>query len=327
MQVSFIVPLFNGLAYTQDCLRTLRATLPAGLAHEIVFVDDGSTDGTRTWLATLGAPCRVVLNEKNLGFAGACNRGAAAARGEFLFFLNNDLVLPPGWFAPMFRALRRLPRAGLVGNVQRHATTGALDHAGIRFDAKAKPEHDTARPWLWRLAGFRPVPAVTGACLAVRRAVWERLGAFDPAFRNGGEDVDLAFRARAAGFRNYVVLRSVVRHHVSVSVGRKLNDERNSHLLMQRWLEATVSLAAPAWSRRYLEAHWDEPRDFHAPLARQAFFQCLFPALAPGDLVQLGVRHAIRHEFERWRLLLAGGGEATTPAFPRGPREPRAAVL
>ncbi|MES1168988.1 MAG: glycosyltransferase, partial [Oleiharenicola lentus] len=110
MKISFLVPLYNNLPLTQAMLASLQATLPAGLEHEIIFVDDGSTDGTREWLQTVGPALaagpglpasgshtiRAVLNEKNLGFAGACNRGAAVAHGEFLFFLNNDLILLPG---------------------------------------------------------------------------------------------------------------------------------------------------------------------------------------------------------------------------------------
>lgn len=64
MKVSFIIPLYNGLVLTQAMLASLRATVPAHLTHEIIFVDDGSTDGTRDWLASLPSPCRFLLNEK-----------------------------------------------------------------------------------------------------------------------------------------------------------------------------------------------------------------------------------------------------------------------
>src|SRR5690348_3542272 len=132
-QVSFIVPLFNCLALTQAMIASLQATMPAGLAHEIILVDDGSTDGTRAWLASLTEPAfRVVLNERNLGFAGANNRAAAVARGDILVLLNNDLVLLPGWLQPLLAAHRTLGRrAGVIGNIQRDAKTGAIDHAGI----------------------------------------------------------------------------------------------------------------------------------------------------------------------------------------------------
>lgn len=304
MMVSFILPLYNCLAHTRECLATLRATLPAQLAHEIIFVDDGSTDGTRDWLATLGPPCRGLLNERNAGFAAACNRGAAAAAGEVLFFLNNDLVLLPGWFGPMWRQVRRRSGVGLVGNVQLNAATGALDHAGIRFNHQAKPEHDRTRPLVARWRGWRSVPALTGACFAVRREVWRRLGGFDEGFVNGGEDIDLCLRARAAGLRQRVVLRSVVRHHISQAPGRKRRDEQNTERLFLRWRAALVPLAARAWCAAQLAPHWEEPRDYADLRTAGAAFLYrwrLWPV--PPASVRRGVEQAIEVELARWRAL------------------------
>lgn len=318
MQVSFIIPLYNCLAHTRECLRTLQATLPAGLTHEIIFVDDGSTDGTRDWLAALPAPCRALLNEKNLGFAGACNRGAAAARGEVLVFLNNDLVLLRGWLPPMLRLARRR-RAGLIGNVQRHATTGELDHTGICFNRQGKPEH--ARSWFpsrclprWSLPwplSVRRVPALTGACFAIRRSVWAQLGGFDALFVNGGEDIDLCFRATAAGYRHYVALRSVVRHHVSQSPGRKLRDEENSYHLVLRWRQAFARLAARAWCDVYLERHWEEPRNYadYRVAARIFLYRWHLRPAPPIEAIN-GVHLALEQEHRHWRELFAHTGRS-----------------
>src|SRR4051794_16791269 len=127
MQLSVIIPLYNCLTLTQAMLSSLQATLPRDLLHEIIFVDDGSTDGTREWLATLGPGFRVVLNERNLGYAGANNRGVAVATGDTLALLNNDLVLRPRWLEPMLALQRRWgARAGVIGNVQRAVRTGAI---------------------------------------------------------------------------------------------------------------------------------------------------------------------------------------------------------
>jgi GT2 family glycosyltransferase len=306
MKVSFIIPLYNCLPLTQAMLASLRETLPPGFDCEVIFVDDGSTDGTRGWLKNLPAPCRTILHDSNLGFAAACNHGAATAQGEYLFFLNNDLVLLPRWLEPMLAAFTRHPAAGLVGNVQLNAATGAVDHAGIFFNHKGKPEHDTALPFAHRLvpvAAYREVDALTGACFAVRRAVWQQLGGFDEGFVNGSEDVDLALRARAAGLRHYVALRSIVRHHISASAGRKLRNEQNTYRLVLKWREPIALLAARDWCRHFIATHWDQSFIYDDRLGRAAFYYVLrllpFPPL---DVLQ-GIRLAILQECERWATL------------------------
>lgn len=317
MLVSFILPLHGALPLTRECLHTLRSTLPPDLGHEIIFVDDLSPDDTRDWLTTLSEPCRVTLNTTNLGFAATCNRGAALARGEHLFFLNNDLVLLPGWFEPMLALVTRSD-AGLVGNLQLNARDGTIDHAGILFDAKGKPAHDHSRPLAARLRGWRTVPAVTGACLAVRRTTWEKLGGFDEGFRNGGEDVDLALRARAVGLVNRVSLRSIVRHHVSASPGRKLRDEQNSRRLAQRWTSELTRLAVRSWSADYLARAWHGPRDAtDFGVAAEALAFALGWRGSPSARVLAGARAALETEFARWHQILDGAPVITPSASER----------
>jgi GT2 family glycosyltransferase len=335
VKVSFIIPLYNCLPLTQAMLASLRATLPAGLAHEIIFVDDGSTDGTREWLKTVGSALvagpsstknpglpasgsptiRAILNEKNLGFAGACNRGAATASGELLFFLNNDLVLLPHWLEPMLAAFDRFPDTGLVGNVQLNFATGAVDHAGIYFNYQGKPAHRTDRPATTRWLGvpaYRAVDALTGACFGLRRAVWTQLGGLDEGFVNGAEDIDLALRASSAGLRHYVALRSVVRHHISSSAGRKLRDEQNTYRLVQRWAPTIAVLAAKDWSRQQVVTHADQSGVFDYHQVQAALLHLLVLA-SPPPAVRAGVAASMAHELRRWRELLEGAAPPPPP--------------
>jgi len=303
MQVSFIVPLFNCLPYTQAMVASLRATLPAGLEHEIVLVDDGSTDGTRDWLGGLKAPYRVVLNERNLGYAGANNRGAAVAQGDLLVLLNNDLILTRGWLQPMQALERRLEaRAGVIGNVQLNAATGAVDHAGLFINHQGKPEHIRSRgPWL---RGARRVPAVTGACCLIQKNLWQELGGFDEGYINGCEDVDLCFRAEAAGRLNAVALRSVVRHHVSASPGRKLRDEANTYRLTRRWRERLTLLGQRDWCRAHFEQFLPEPRNYPDPqLARAIALYRLGLKRRPPRRAAEGMRAALATETNRWHAI------------------------
>ncbi len=312
MQVSFIIPLYNCLPLTQAMLASLQATLPAGLSHEIIFVDDGSTDGTRAWLETLrGPPFRVITHARNFGYAIGNNRAAAVARGEFLALLNNDLVLQPGWLEPMLAAHARLrSRAGLIGNVQLDAASGLVDHAGLVVNLTGKPVHDRTPPGpLARLLRpVRPVPAVTGACLLIARSLWQELGGFDEAYVNGGEDIDLCFRARAAGRINAVALRSVVRHHVSSSPGRKARDEQNSRRLALRWRTELIAAAddgTRTWCRAYLAQQLLVPRSREYRLALAA---CAFLAHArrtPPPEAVAAVAAGLQGEFDRWETMFA----------------------
>lgn len=313
--VSVVIPLFNCLELTRACVDSLQATLPPGVAHEIILVDDGSTDGTRDWLATRRAPpFRVLLNERNRGYAVSNNRGAALARGDLLLLLNNDLLLPSGWFEPLLAAHHALgARAGLVGNVQRDARTGAVDHAGIVINAQGKPVHARALPaTLWgRRPHYREVPAVTGACVLLKRALWHELGGFDEGYMNGGEDIDLCFRARAAGRSNAVALRSVIRHHVSASPGRKRRDEENSYRLAARWraefLACTAADSARDWCRVYLGAALQEPRSAEFSLALRALGHLARLRRQPPPEAIAGVTENLAREFARWERMFGAG--------------------
>jgi GT2 family glycosyltransferase len=260
VKVSFIIPLYNRLDLTQPCLESLQATIPRGLAHEIILIDDGSTDGTREWIATLGAPFRVLLNERNLGYAATNNRGAAAATGEVLALLNSDLILTRRWLQPMLRLVRKR-RVGIVGNLQLRASDRVLDHAGILFTRKCKPAHDDRRLWLLAPWRSRRVPAITAACLLVRRELFLQLRGFDETFRNGCEDIDLCFRARARGHSVRVALHSRILHHVSASRGENPKNEYNSRRLAVRWRDELLRLSAHHSSRIYLHRQLDAPRE------------------------------------------------------------------
>jgi GT2 family glycosyltransferase len=254
-RVSFIIPVFNGLPFTRACLDSLRETVDLS-EHEVVLVDDLSTDGTREYLAGLSdLSFRIILNDTRRSYAASNNAAAAVARAEFLCLLNNDLVLTPGWLAPMLRAFDQFPDAGVVGNVQRNPSTGRYDHMGFVFGDNGVPWHFGKyfpfRPY----RGYTEWRAVTTACCLIKKSVFLEAGGFDEQYINGSEDVDLCLRLGRAGHRHYVANESIVFHHGSSSAGRHAFNEANEQRLLARW-QAEIQRSLTPRDRRLAAANY-----------------------------------------------------------------------
>jgi GT2 family glycosyltransferase len=234
--VSIVIPVFNKWEYTFKCLMAVAANT-RDVAHEVIVVDNASSDDTGQALPLLEG-IRFQRNEKNFGFARACNQGAAMARGKYLMFLNNDTEVRAGWLSSMVRILDGEPDVAMVGS-KLLFPDGTLQHAGVAF-AYAAPLPVTP----FHLNYRRPestsrerltLRAVTAACMLVRGEVFRAAGAFDEGFVNGYEDVDLCLKVAQTGAKIVYTPESVVVHHESVSEGRFKADTYNMTRLTQRW--------------------------------------------------------------------------------------------
>jgi len=235
--VSIIIPAWNKWDYTRRCLASL-AQHTDGVDHEIVVVDNASTDETVTALPLVPG-VRVHRNGENLGFAKACNQGAALARAPYLLFLNNDTEALPGWLPPLVRTLEGAADVAMVGS-KLLFPDGTLQHAGVVVAYAAPLPISPFHAYYRKSPGVSTQPlevnAVTAACMLVRAGLFQQLGGFDEGYRNGYEDVDLCFKVREAGHRIVYRPESVLVHHESVSEGRFLKNLENEDLLNRRWM-------------------------------------------------------------------------------------------
>jgi GT2 family glycosyltransferase len=302
--ISFIVPLHNHLAETRAMLASLQATVPQDLSHEIIFVDDASSDGTPSWLRSLDDPCiRFWINGVNLGYAASNNAGVRLARGDVLALLNNDLVLSPGWIEPMLSLLQSPGRrAGLVGNVQfRVADDGVdhagVDHAGVALSPRGQLFHQNTIAHMPHVQAF----AVTGACMLLRKADFWAVGGFDESFVNGCEDIDLCFKLQQAHQKIYVVSESRIHHHVSLS--RKTNtlqDLQNSRLLFSRWRGKIKNELSRVW-RELLTEGPDAYADWWPEPIEPEYLS------TPHALSRVMAETMLRREEAHWQQMLDGG--------------------
>ena len=242
-QVSIVIPLYNKVEYTQKCLEALIANTPSEIDYEVILVDNASSDGTSAFLAQLEGNVHILVNSQNLGFAKACNQGAAIAKGRYILFLNNDTEPKPGWLEPLLCVLNDDAGVGAVG-ARLLYPDGTLQHAGVTVTEDL--QHGLSLNCLHR---FHRLPAdfpeanvrtdvqvVTGAALMIRRALFHEVGGFDEGYWNGNEDVDLCFTLGQRGWRIVYEPQSCLVHHESVSGPerwRKVNE--NIQRLLQRW--------------------------------------------------------------------------------------------
>lgn len=238
---SIIIPVVNNLKHNRECLESLFAHT-ADPAHEIVVVDNGSTDGSREYFQSLGDKIRLVSNEGRRTFAQSCNQGAREARGQYLVFLNNDTRVTENWLAPMLACFQHDPQIGLVANKQLFPGDGTVSHVGGAFTPFGSPEHlyQYFDPNLPFLNCDRELQWVTACCIAIQNSLFHEVGGFDEGFQNSFEDVDLCFKVRSKGLKNFYCARSVIYHYGQATVGRGDHEDSNRKRFFQRW-EAFIS--------------------------------------------------------------------------------------
>lgn len=240
MSVSIIIPVFNKLEFTLQCLdRIARHT--AEVTYDVIVVDNASSDGTHDWFTgdaeAMPLPVRYHRNGVNLGFAKANNIGAGLSGAEYLLFLNNDTLVQPGWLAAMLRIARADSTVGVVGIKQLFPYTNLLYHTGIVFAPGGVPQHlyphlDASLP---QVNLEREYQAVTGACLLISRRLFDDCGKFDEAYVNGYEDIDLCMQVRQRGRRVVCCTSACIYHYGQISEGRTAADDANAALFASRW--------------------------------------------------------------------------------------------
>jgi GT2 family glycosyltransferase len=250
--LSVIVPTHDTRELTLRCLRALFGARPA--PDEVIVVDDGSRDDTAAAVAASYPAVRIHRHQRALGFTAAANAGLALARGEVLLLLNSDTEVAPDAPGAMLAALAAEPNLGVVGGALYYPDgeaqwSGGAPPGAAWLLALASGLPRRLRGWRW-WRGLRPISGhqqstvawVTGAALALRRAVWEAAGPLDERFAFYAQDLDLCLRAGRLGWRVAVAPAARVVHHHGVSVAAAVGvdaSRQSSALLwadMVRWV-------------------------------------------------------------------------------------------
>jgi len=249
--VSIVIPVYGKVEYTYQCLRSLWSHR-SHYSFEVIVVDDCSPDNTIEVLSGIKG-LRVIRNETNSGFIRSCNHGAEHARGSLLVMLNNDTVVLPGWLDELVGTFNAIPNAGLVGSNLVYPDGRLQEAGGIIWNDGSGWNYgrlqDPNRP---EYSYLRDVDYCSGASLMTTRELYEQLDGFDehylPAY---GEDSDLAFRVRQAGYRVLYQPLSRVIHFEGITSGKEVSagikayQVDNAKKLFERWQSVLANHGEP----------------------------------------------------------------------------------
>lgn len=265
---SVIVLSYNKRLYTERCLRSLLASTARPL--EIWVVDNGSTDGTVEFLkafreeaAAQGIEVALILNPTNVGAVRGRNQALEKVRGEYIAFLDNDVVVRRRrWLEGLRAALEAEERNGIVGpKLLFPWPPYPIECAGCEVTVGGRVVYrGRGRPReALEYNEPRECPCLISACWLMRRAVYEELGPLDEAFSPVQfEDVDYCYRARQKGWRVLYEPRVEMYHFENITtagsegIAFKRLTIKNGLLFKRRWWEqiqrdATLPDEAARW--------------------------------------------------------------------------------
>jgi GT2 family glycosyltransferase len=224
-----VIVNWNTGSQLRDCLQSISPACPASVLclRQAVVIDNASVDGSADSLEDFPLPLTMIRNHENKGFAYACNQGAKVGASEYILFLNPDFRLFPDSLVKALRFLegKQNERVGILGiqlvdengviqrNVARFPTPKSLFYQMLglnRLWPRRFPSHFMTD---WDYQESREVDQVTGAFYLVRREVFEELKGFDERFFMYFEDLDLACRAKQAGWKSYYLADAQALHY------------------------------------------------------------------------------------------------------------------
>jgi len=255
MDISIVIPVFNQLYFTKISLESLQKTIPDDV--KIIVIDNGSTDGTGEYLATLHG-VRVMRNSDNLGCACAWNQGVNTTQSEWVVISNNDVIVSPGWLEGLL---------SFAEEVGADVVSPAIREGEYNYDIV-----QYSKDFIERMACVSRIGVAQGVCFMVRRYVFERIGLFDENFKIGQfEDADFFRRAKIAGFTLITTGRSFIHHFSSITQDSIRKDEsmkpyesENRMYFRRKW--------KLTWWKRFLQRRYVKLRDSWWRLSERSLY-------------------------------------------------------
>lgn len=237
IELSIIIVNWNSKEYLQKCIASILSS-KIKVTYEIVVIDGGSFDGSGEMLKQCYPQVKFIQNDKNVGFAKANNIAFKGSIGSHVLFLNPDTEVVDSAIDILFEQMRKLPKAGAIGckhlNADGSVQTDCIQSFPTILNQLLNSEFLRVlfpNSRLWGMAslfgatnGPTEVEVISGACLMMRRSVFERIGQFSEDYFLYAEDLDLCYKVEQAGYKNYYVPDAAIFHFGGRSTQQRPSD-------------------------------------------------------------------------------------------------------
>jgi GT2 family glycosyltransferase len=306
MELSIIIVNWNSLGYLRKCIRSVYEHA-RGASFEIVVVDNASPEPGVEILNEEFPDVSIIKSAVNLGFAGANNLGFRKSSGEFVLFLNPDTELVDNAFATMLLKAKSLADAGIVGckllNSDLTVQTSCIQTFPTIPNQLLDYEFLRLR-WpncsFWNIGPLfsdsdeaASVEVISGACMLMRREVFERAGMFTEDYFMYAEDLDLCYKVKALGLRNYYVGKAKVIHHGGQSSNR---------MNVSNWATIMKFKAVHKFCVKWHGSLYGWM--FRAAMGSAAIFRLLLLLLMKPWPANESRKHTIEHATSKWLAVL-----------------------
>lgn len=222
MDVTVVIPNYNGIKYMQACLQSVLA---GTMVPKVIVVDNGSTDGSAELTAEQFPEVKLIRLKENTGFCRAVNEGITAAETEYVLLLNNDTVVDAHFTEQLYQAVKKRENAFSVGaKMLSLKEKDKIDDAGDLYCALG---------WAFALGkgksrnAYDKEAEIFAACAGAaiyRKRIFDCIGSFDENHFAYLEDIDMGYRAKIAGYRNFYEPKALVYHAGSSVSGSRYNE-------------------------------------------------------------------------------------------------------
>lgn len=247
-KVSVIIPSKDNPKVLFHCISSLVKRTEPSCSYEIILVDNGSNDENKRMIEeqirktkeSAGVDILYHYEPMVFNFSTMCNKGGRLATGEFLLFLNDDMeIIQEDWLSLLLKKAA-LPYVGSVGAKLLYPDSDIIQHAGIT-NLRVGPAHklqflsDAENHYYGKNRGVHNMLGATGACLLVKKEIFEQVGGFSEELAVAFNDVDLCYKIYEAGYYNVVRNDVKLYHHESLSRGKDgESPEKQKRLLREK---------------------------------------------------------------------------------------------